>query len=149
MAAALKSKAIDAAVLPDPFASAAQELDGAVVLADLNQGATTNFPIEGYAVTKQWAQTHPKTLAAFYAALEHGQEIADTDRAAVEQAMEDLPAPLAVSKETAAIMTLDNYPVSAGPVGTVDSVRLQRVVDVMQQLLSFPSFSIKSVLLNG
>jgi NitT/TauT family transport system substrate-binding protein len=150
MAAALKSKAVDAAVLPDPFASAAQELDGAVALADLNQGATTSFPIEGYAVTKQWAQTHPKTLAAFYAALEQGQEIADTNRAAVQQAMEDLPGPLAVSKETAAIMTLDDYPVSTGPVGTVDSVRLQRVVDVMQQFLGFdPSFSIKSMLLNG
>jgi hypothetical protein len=46
-------------------------------------------------------------------------------------------------------MTLDNYPVSAGPVGAVDSLRLQRVVDVMQQFLSFPSFSIKSMLLNG
>jgi hypothetical protein len=33
---------------------------------------------------------------------------------------------------------LDSYPVSAGPVGSVDKARLQRVVDVMQQFLGFP-----------
>ncbi|MGH3150165.1 MAG: ABC transporter substrate-binding protein, partial [Streptosporangiaceae bacterium] len=140
MAAALKARKIDAAVLPEPFASAAEQTDGAVVLADLNQGATTSFPIQGYAVTKQWAQTHPKTLAAFYKALEQGEEIADSNRAQVERAMEDLPMnpiPLGVSQQTAAVMALDNYPFSTGPVGSVDKVRLQRVVDVMQQFLSF------------
>jgi NitT/TauT family transport system substrate-binding protein len=150
--AELKAGALDAAVLPEPFASVAEQVDGAVPLADLNQGATTNFPIQGYVVTKQWAQKYPRTLAAFYQALEEGQQIADTNHAAVEKAMEELPmtpVPLGVSPQTAALMAVDEYPVSTGPVGTVDKVRLQRVVNVMQQFLGFGNFNIDSMLMNG
>jgi NitT/TauT family transport system substrate-binding protein len=146
----LSAGAVNAAVLPEPFASLAQEQYGAVPLADLNQGATTSFPVEGYVATKQWAKQHPQTLAAFYRALEEGQQIADTNRAAVELAMEDLPHPLGLTKAAAALMSLDEYPVGSGPVGTVDKVRLQRVVNVMQQFLGFdPSFNIDSMLMNG
>jgi NitT/TauT family transport system substrate-binding protein len=145
----LASGGVDAAVLPEPFATDAEEASGAEPLADLNQGATTSFPVEGYVVTKQWAQQNPHTLAAFYRALEQGQQIADTDRGAVEQAMEDLPQPLGVSKDTAALIALDQYPVSTGPTGSVDVSRLERVVDVMQQFLQFPAFNIKTMLINN
>jgi NitT/TauT family transport system substrate-binding protein len=145
----LRAGVVNAAVLPEPFASGAEEAQGAVPLADLNQGATTSFPIAGYVVTKQWAQQYPRTLAAFYKAVEEGQQIADNSRAAVEAAMEDLPVPFKVSRETAAVMTVDSYPVSSGPVGSVDKVRLQRVVDVMQQFLGFGSFNINSMLMGG
>jgi NitT/TauT family transport system substrate-binding protein len=146
----LSAGAVNAAVLPEPFASIAQEQYGAVPLADLNQGATTNFPVEGYVATKQWAKQNPATLAAFYRALEEGQQIADTNRAAVEAAMEDLPGELRLTPTAAALMSVDDYPVSSGPVGTVDQVRLQRVVNVMQQFLGFdPSFNIDSMLMNG
>jgi NitT/TauT family transport system substrate-binding protein len=150
MSAALKAGRIDAAVLPEPFASLAEQADGAVPLVDLDQGATTSFPVEGYVVTKKWAREYPHTLAAFEQALEEGQEIADTNRAAVEQAMEALPKPLGLSRETAAVMALDNYPFSGNGTGAVDQARLQRVVDVMQQFLGFdPSFHISSMLTDG
>jgi NitT/TauT family transport system substrate-binding protein len=149
MATELKSGAISAAVMPEPFASGTQQAEGGIPLVDLDQGATTAFPVEGYVVTKQWAVKYPHTLAAFYKALEEGQQIADTSRAAVEAAMEDVPAPFGVSKITAAVMALDSYPVSTGPVGSVDEVRLQRVVDVMQQFIGFPSFNINSMLMGG
>jgi NitT/TauT family transport system substrate-binding protein len=152
MPAALAAGKVDAVVLPEPFASDAEQGLGAVPLVDLDQGATTSFPVEGYVVTKAWAAKYPRTLAAFYTALEQGQEIADTDRAAVEQAFEDLPTkpePLAVSKETAAVMALDDYPFSTGPVGDVDVVPLQRVVNVMHQFLMSPSFNIDKMLMNG
>jgi NitT/TauT family transport system substrate-binding protein len=153
MPAALAAGKVDAAVLPEPFASIAEQQDGAVSLIDLDQGATTSFPVEGYVVTKQWAEKYPRTLAAFNTALEQGQEIADTNRAAVEQAMEDLPmkpVPLGVSKQTAAVMALDDYPFDGGQLGGVDKVQLQRVVDVMQQFLGFePSFNINSMLTGG
>jgi NitT/TauT family transport system substrate-binding protein len=146
----LSAGVVNAAVLPEPFASIAEETYGAVPLADLNQGATTNFPVEGYVATKQWAKQHPQTLAAFYRALEQGQQIADTNRAAVEGAMEKLPKPLRLTPAQAALMSVDEYPVSSGPVGTVDKIRLQRVVNVMQQFLGFdPSFNIDSMLMNG
>jgi NitT/TauT family transport system substrate-binding protein len=148
--AELSEGVVNAAVLPEPFASIAEETYGAVPLADLNQGATTSFPVEGYVATKQWAKQHPQTLAAFYRALEQGQQIADTNRAAVERAMEDLPGKLSLTPAEAALMSVDEYPVSSGPVGTVDKIRLQRVVNVMQQFLGFdPSFNIDSMLING
>ena len=124
MPAALAAGKIDAAMLPEPFASVAEQADGAVPLVDMDQGATTSFPIAGYVVTKAWAKKYPHTLAAFYRALEQGQEIADTDRAAVEQAFEALKAPLGVSKGTAAVMALDDYPFSTGPVGRSEERRV-------------------------
>jgi NitT/TauT family transport system substrate-binding protein len=149
MPAELRASAFNAAVLAEPFGSVAEEAYGAVPLADFSEGATVSFPVEGYVVTKQWARKYPHTLAAFYKALEEGQELAGTDRAAVEAAMEDLPEPLGLSKETAAIMSLAAYPVSSGPVGSVDKVRLQRLVDVMQQFIGFPAFNIDSMLMGG
>ena len=149
MATELKSGTVSAAVLPEPFSSGTEQAEGGIPLVDLNQGATTSFPVEGYVVTKQWAAKYPRTLAAFYKALEEGQQIADTSRAAVEAAMEDVPAPFGVSKATAAVMGLDSYPVSTGPVGSVDKIRLQRVVNVMQQFIGFPSFNIDSMLMGS
>ena len=140
MAAMLKAGKISAAVLPEPFASQAEQSMGVAQLADLDQGATAAFPVQGGAVTRQWAALHPAALAAFRAAFEQGQQIADTSRAAVEQAMEALPAPLGVTKVTAALMALDSY-----PVGPVDTVRVQRVADVMRQFLGFPTFTVGSM----
>ena len=145
----LQSGAISAAVMPEPFASGTEQDVGGVPLADLDQGATAGFPVAGYVVTKQWALKYPHTLAAFYKALEEGQQIADSSRAAVETAMQDVPAPSGVSKVTASVMALDSYPFSTGPVGSVDRIRLQRVVNVMQQFIRFPSFNINSMLMNG
>jgi NitT/TauT family transport system substrate-binding protein len=141
MAAMLKAGKVAAAVLPEPFASQAEQSLGVTLLADLDQGATTAFPVQGCAVTRQWAAVHPATLAAFRAAFEQGQEIADTDRAAVEQAMEALPSPLGVSRMTAAVMAVDSY-----PVGPVDTVRIQRVADVMREFLGFPRFAVGSMI---
>ena len=144
MAATLKAGKIDAAVLPEPFASQAELAYGVVPLADLDQGATTAFPVQGCAVTKEWAAAHPGTLAAFRAAFEQGQQIADTSRAAVEQAMEALPPPLGVTKVTAAVMALDSY-----PFGPVDAVRVQRVADDMREFLAFPRFDVRQMLTGG
>jgi NitT/TauT family transport system substrate-binding protein len=149
MPAELRARAFAAAIFAEPFGSIAEQADGAVPLADFDQGATTGFPIEGYVVTRQWALRYPRTLAAFYRALEEGQEIADTDRPAVEAALEAMPGSLAVSRTTAALMSLESYPFSPGPVGSVDTVRLQRVVDVMRQFTGFPAFSIGSMLMRG
>jgi NitT/TauT family transport system substrate-binding protein len=129
MGMALAKGEIAAATMPEPFASLAEQNLGAVPLADLNQGATTDFPIEGYVVTKAWAEQNPNTLKRFLAALSAGQEIADTDRSAVEKAFEGLDgAPNGqVPPSIAAVMALDTYPIG------IDPTRLQRVADVMYQ----------------
>jgi len=51
--------------------------------------------------------------------------------------------------QTAAVMALDSYPVSTGPPGSVDQVRLQRVADFMRRFLRLPAFSVTSMLMNG
>jgi NitT/TauT family transport system substrate-binding protein len=137
MAAMLKAGKITAAVLPEPFASQAELSMGVTQLADLDQGATEAFPVQGCAVTRQWAARHPQTLAAFRAAFEQGQQIANTSRSDVERAMEALPAPFGLTKVQAAVMALDSY-----PLGAVDVTRLQRVADVMHQFLGFPDFNV-------
>jgi NitT/TauT family transport system substrate-binding protein len=141
MATMLKKGKIDAAVLPEPFATQAEQSMGVTEIADLDQGATVAFPVQGCAVTRQWAAAHPVTLAAFRAAFEQGQQIADANRSVVEQSMEALKAPLGVSRVTAAMMALDSY-----PVGPVDAVRLQRVADVMKEFLGFAGFDAKSMI---
>jgi NitT/TauT family transport system substrate-binding protein len=129
---------IDAAALPEPFATMAEEQLGATALADMNQGATQEFPILGYVVTKQWAQAHPNTLRAFLTALEEGQQIADTKRGQVEAAMEKLTGTPAIIAD---VMAFNSYPIG------VDQARLQRIPDVMYQfgILSKP-FDISQML---
>jgi NitT/TauT family transport system substrate-binding protein len=145
MAAELSSGKIDAATMPEPFASLAEQQLGAVTVADLNQGATTDFPIEGYVVTKPWAEQNPNTLKRFLAALEQGQEIADTNRAAVEQAFETIKggAPDGqVPASIAAVMALNTYPIG------IDQTRIQRVADVMHQFGLLPNeFNVSSMLM--
>jgi NitT/TauT family transport system substrate-binding protein len=129
MAGELAAGKIAAAAMPEPFATAAEQKYGVVVLADLNQGATQSFPIQGYAATRSWVRHNPGTLKAFLAALEKGQEIADTSRSAVEDAMEALNGPMngQVPPIVASVMALNIYPIG------VDVARLQRVPDVMYQ----------------
>jgi NitT/TauT family transport system substrate-binding protein len=127
-APALVSGKVDAAVMSEPFVTQAEENYGAVPLADLDSGATEQFPMEGYATTASWARANPQTLKAFLIALEAGQQIADTDRQAVEAAFVGLPRGAGhIDRVTAAVMALNVYPLG------VDAVRLQRVADVMQQ----------------
>ncbi len=144
MAGDLAAGKIAAAIMPEPFASIAEQEYGAVPLADLNQGATSDFPIEGYVVTKAWAAQNPNTLKRFLAALEIGQEISDTDRGAVEQAFEAIKGPQngQVPPGIASVMALDNYPIG------VDASRIQRVADVMYQFgVLRTRFTVSSMLL--
>jgi NitT/TauT family transport system substrate-binding protein len=130
----------DAAPIPEPFASEGEQQYGLQELADVDQGVTTNFPLEGYAVTQAWAQKYPNTLAAFDRALEQGQQIADSNRAAVEAATEKF---LGIEPQTAAVMTLPDYPLS------VTAAQLQRVANTMVQFGMLPqkdaSFKITSM----
>jgi hypothetical protein len=56
VATALKTDGVSASFAPEPFVSVNGELAGADELADLDQGSTQDFPIQGYAVTQAWAQ---------------------------------------------------------------------------------------------
>ncbi len=118
---------IEVAWLPEPFGTIAEQTFGAVQLADFDQGSLQDFPIGAYIGTEQWVRANPNTVAAFLRALKQGQQIADTDRAAVEKSLEALPEPYTVSKVVAATMTIDTYPL------VMDVPVMQRVADAMYE----------------
>lgn len=130
VATALRTNAASASFTPEPFVSADEETAGSQELADLDQGSTQDFPIQGYAVTQAWAQKYPDTLKAFTTALSQGQEIADTDRAAVEKAVEKY---LGIAPTVAAFISLPSFPLG------VDAVQLQRVVNAMLRFRLLPA----------
>jgi ABC-type nitrate/sulfonate/bicarbonate transport system substrate-binding protein len=115
---------VDAIWLPEPLGTIAEQEVGAVPLADFDQGSMENFPFTGYIGTTQWVRTHASTVAAFLRALSEGQELADTDREAVESAMEKYTG---ITPLVADNMSIDSYPL------TMDLPELQRVPDSMFQ----------------
>jgi NitT/TauT family transport system substrate-binding protein len=135
---------VAAAFTPEPFVSLDEMQAGTQELADLDQGGTTDFPIQGVAVTQSWASKNPNTLAAFQRAYAQGQQIADTDRHAVEAAVEKF---LALPPLAAALISLPSYPTG------VDSVRLQRLVDAMVRFgllgKQYSDFKISTIIDNG
>ena len=147
---AFQTGTTNVAFAPEPFVSLFAQGGGVQELTDLDQGATSNFPIQGYAVTQQWATAHPNTLKAFLTALRQGQQIADTDRGAVETAIEKN---LGLTPAQAALVSLPNFPVS------LDPTRLQRVVNDLKQFNLFSSlpqvnqklqtFQISRMIING
>ena len=121
----LQQGAWQAAFLAEPYVTMAEETYGDQELADLDQGATLNFPIDGYVATQAWAQQHPKTVAAFVRAIEAGQELADTDPTIVRAAMakyDQLPSMVT------SVMALPDF-----PLGPVDEKRIQRTAEAMLQ----------------
>ncbi len=112
-----------AAFLAEPYITVAGEEYGEQVLADLDQGATTNFPVDGYVASQAWAQQYPRTAAAFVRAIEAGQVIANSDALAVQAAIakyDDLPV------QVTAAMVLSGY-----PTGPVKQTNIQRVAVAM------------------
>ena len=124
MPAYLANHKIGAAWLPEPFGTEAQQEYGAVQLADLDQGSLQNFPIGTIVGSDQWVKSSPGTIAAFLRAYDQGQQIADTDRSAVEKALVQWTK---VSPLIAANMTLDSFPLA------MDVPVMQRVPEAMYQ----------------
>jgi NitT/TauT family transport system substrate-binding protein len=121
----LAQRKIAAAWLPEPLGTEAEQEYGATPLADFDQGALQDFPIGTIAGNTTWVQSHPNTVAAFLRALQQGQQVADTNRAAVEQAL--LKNGVVPSALIAASMTLPTYPL------VMDVPEMQRVPDAMYE----------------
>jgi NitT/TauT family transport system substrate-binding protein len=142
MPALLASGAIAAAWMPEPTGTLAQQQYGAVPLADLDQGSMQDFPIGAVAGSTSWVQSHPNTVAAFLRGYNQGQQAADVNRTAVEQAM--LKYKVAASSQVAAAMTINTYPVS------ISAPVLQRVPDAMYQFgIIHKPFKISSMIQAG
>jgi len=116
---------LTAAWLPEPFISMDEEKYGVEPLADANQGAAENLPIEGYVVTQSWLNKYPHTAEAFRIAMERAQAVAATDTDAVQKSM---TAFAQVPQLAASVLPAPGYPTDtqAGP--------LQRVITLMVNL---------------
>ena len=143
IATAFHKRKMAAAFAPEPFVTFLAE-GGVQELADLDEGATTNFPIQGMATTASWAQRHPDTLRAFLLAYNEGQQIAATNRAEVERVLETY---LHLPAVAAALVSLPAFPQG------VDPVRLQRTVSAMLHFgilnRKFSNFDIRSMIYHG
>jgi NitT/TauT family transport system substrate-binding protein len=124
MPQALMTKQVDAAWLVEPFISALQKDAGARAVVDTMTGPMADFAISGWASSAKFVKENPKTVAAFQRAMAKAQQIAATDRKAVEQI---LPAFTLIKPEVASIIALGTFPT------TLNETRLQRVADVMQE----------------
>jgi NitT/TauT family transport system substrate-binding protein len=141
MAHLLQTHKVDAASMPEPFVTGAEESIGAQALADEDIGAAQNLPIAGYVVTKAWAQKYPRTAVAFLKALDEGQRIADTNPRAVETSM--VKYSLGVTPTAAAVMAVPTFPLNTDP------VLIQRVADLMFQLGFLPAkYDVRQMILH-
>lgn len=120
----LANGTVPAAWLPEPFGTEAQQTYGAVELADFNQGSLQSFPIGTIVGNVSWIRAHPNTVAAFLRAFNEGQQVADTNQAAVKTALKKN---LGLTPIVASTVTLDTYPL------VMDVPVMQRVADAMYQ----------------
>jgi NitT/TauT family transport system substrate-binding protein len=118
----LRDGKVDAAWLPQPYATMAEQRYGATQIADFDEGALQSFPFTGYVGAEGWVRAHPRTVAAFNRALTRAQQVADTDRKSLETAMENYTGLKPIIADT---MAYDTYPLSMA------SAQLQRVSDAM------------------
>jgi NitT/TauT family transport system substrate-binding protein len=138
----LAQGSISAAWLPEPFGTIAEQQYGAVRLADFDEGSLQNWPIGTVVGSTTWVKSHPNTVSAFLRAFDQGQRDADTDRQAVETALEKNTPDL--TPLIAANMTIGSYPLS------IDALVMQRVPDAMYEygLIKEP-FQISSMIQPG
>jgi NitT/TauT family transport system substrate-binding protein len=125
MVAALEAHKVDAISAVEPFATTAEQEAGAVPILDQCSGPDSNLPLSGYFSTSAWAQQHPDAVHRFQQAMAQAQEIADTDRAQVEQTL--LKYVKGLTKVQAATITLEQFPIA------LDGVQLNRVSNLMQE----------------
>ncbi|WP_176953629.1 ABC transporter substrate-binding protein [Streptomyces indicus] len=123
MGTALKSGSVDAVQAVEPFVTQITASGTGRVLRDLGAEPTKDFPIAGYGTTAEFAEKHPKTVAAFQRALAAAQAMAE-DRSLVEQT---LPSYTKITAPVAKEISLGTYPTE------VSEERLRRVADLMTE----------------
>jgi NitT/TauT family transport system substrate-binding protein len=130
MEEALETGQVNALWVTAPFITQIEKVLGATRLVDSMTGPLADFPIAGWCTTEAFAQKYPKTVAAFTAAIQQGQQAAGASHdAAVRQI---LPTYTKINAQIAATMTLGVYPTS------LSATRMQHVADVMYQIGLLP-----------
>jgi NitT/TauT family transport system substrate-binding protein len=125
MTKALKDGSVQAAWMPEPYISAAEQgakdLPAVHRLMDTAAGPTADVPLSGYVATASWTKRYKDVSAAFIAGLTAAKEIA-VDRTEVEDVLINY---MKISKQTAALVQIGQFP------DTLVPDRLQRVANNM------------------
>jgi NitT/TauT family transport system substrate-binding protein len=130
MEEALGTGQVNAIWVTAPFITQIEKVLGATRLVDSMTGPMAGLSVAGWCTTEAFAQKNPKTVAAFTAAIQKGQQIAGADHdAAVRQI---LPTYTKINAQIAASMTLGVYPAS------LSATRMQHVADLMFQMGLLP-----------
>lgn len=129
MAPALSARRIDAAFLPEPFLTTAERSLGVRTLFDPTSGPTADLPIDGYVVTRQFAERNPGTVRAFRTALVEAQQQA-VDRNVLNGL---LVTSTGTDPAVAPLVSASSYPT------TVNPISIQRVADLMLQFGTIPA----------
>ena len=124
MPSALAARRITAAYETEPYVTEAVKRYGVQVVADMDSGATQDFPLTGYGALASWAARYPRTAAAFTRAVVQGDAIASTNLAVLQRV---LAGALHLSPSITCVMATGTFPTSANP------VQIQRVADLMLQ----------------
>jgi NitT/TauT family transport system substrate-binding protein len=122
---ALRTHQVDVAAQTTPYNTETAADLGSLTAVDpfAANSAASNMPIAAYVATAAFVHRYPRTIAAFQRAMIKGAGAAGS-RTAAEHV---LPTYVKISKETAAVMTLPDFPLS------LDAKRLDRVVYLMRQ----------------
>lgn len=118
---ALASGKIDAAWLVEPFLTAAKAAGNTQVI-DTMDGPTAGVPIDGWGVSEDWLTKNPKTAAAFHRALAKAQQLASTDRNAINEVV---PTYTQIPAAAASAMKLGTF--SMEP----DMANVQKLADLL------------------
>jgi NitT/TauT family transport system substrate-binding protein len=138
MGDALKSGAVDAISVVEPFITENELNLGAQPVMSTCTGPTANFPISGDFALSSFTQKYPNTARAFQAALKRGQALADSNRADVSEILPTYIKGLIANQ--AAVVNLGQYPTA------LDTTHLQRVADAMAKANLAPGFKVDSLL---
>jgi NitT/TauT family transport system substrate-binding protein len=141
MPTALSRGQVDAAMMVEPFVTAAEQSVGAMPLLDLASGPLSDLPFTGYAATAKFVNEHPKTVAAFQRGL--GRAADDSlDRTKIEPL---LPEFAKINHDVAALTRLPGFrtPLDSKPIQRVSKLMadfgvLSKEIDVSPLLLGPP-----------
>jgi NitT/TauT family transport system substrate-binding protein len=123
-AQALKSGAVDAGFVTEPFIQDTMKNAGAQPIFDTAVGPTADMPTAGWGSTGDFTEKNPNTIAAFQRAMQKGTTLALSDRSKVEAMLVEFSK---VDEDTARMATLLTFQ------SRLDSTRIQRVPDLMRE----------------
>ncbi|ONI75027.1 hypothetical protein ALI144C_40380 [Actinosynnema sp. ALI-1.44] len=131
MPTALDRGTVDAAMMVEPFVTAAQRSVGATPLLDLATGSLTDLPFTGFGATSAFVSANPKTVAAFQRGIGRAAD-ESADRAKIEPLLADVAK---IDREVAARTKLPLFRTALDPAAIQRVSRLMTEFGLLKQEL--------------